>query len=202
MFLWENWPQACARRPVEVKIANGEWGWVCTRWWHLCVSGLAGVLSSPAASCCMFVSARTSHQITNAVHYSRVGVRAGVPQWKWFSPPERHHGRDTALLSLCSMCLPRHISSATVFCRGGAFPLVSYCFLLVSLLPCLLCFCLFLSVPWTRPSASAVFDKLIKPLSIFTSLMESREIRFKHSWIRFQTASKGFWNLCLIHKAF
>lgn len=73
---------------------------------------------------------------------------------------------------------------------GGLF-FFSHCFFIFSPSAASgsLCFHLFSSAPWTRPSASAVFDKLIKPLSIFTRLMASREIRFKHFWIRFKPAS-------------
>lgn len=72
-----------------MKIGDGEWrASVCEavgrRSVNRCVFGLGGATgssaASPAAFCSVFVSTKTSHPITNVVHYGGGGVRAGVLQ--------------------------------------------------------------------------------------------------------------------------
>lgn len=140
----ENWSRG-ARMSVCVCVL-GVWGgdtqrkapWLCSR-------RSSELLRSPAASCCVFVSAKTSKPITNVVHYTRVSVCVCVSrcaavkiiQPSWEASWELH-----TPLFVCSVCLPRHKSSAAVLFfwgGGGAFPPPSDCFSLVSLLPPSLC---------------------------------------------------------------
>lgn len=128
----------------------GVWGgdtqrkapWLCSR-------RSSELLRSPAASCCVFVSAKTSKPITNVVHYTRVSVCVCVSgcvsrcaavkiiQPSWEASWELH-----TPLFVCSVCLPRHKSSAAVlffFGVGLSLPpqtvsLSSLCYLLLFVL--------------------------------------------------------------------